>query len=140
MNAPHAFAHIPESDLSPESMFYIEPKDSSPASEKARVVAFRQLLRLKLPAARVVAVPNAGKRGYKAQAQVKAEGLAKGFPDIIVMWNGESAYLEFKNGKSMPSDDQAEWLNYLHRNGQPCAVVRTPEGALAFLKQAGWPV
>ena len=133
-------AQIPEADLAPEPRFLIEPRDNDTASEKARVVRFRRDLREALPNARVVAVPNAGKRGRAAQAQVKAEGLAKGFPDIIVMWNGESVYLEFKAGRTMPTPDQTEWLNYLHDNGQPCAVVRTSKGAFGVLREAGWPV
>lgn len=131
---------IPEAEFGPVPRFFIQEKDRDPASEKARVVRFRNALRMKLPAARVVAVPNAGKRGYAAQAQVKAEGLAKGFPDIICMYSGESVYFEFKGSRTMPTPEQTEWLNYLHDNGQACAVVRTAEGALGFLREQGWPV
>lgn len=119
---------------------YIEPKDNSPASERDRVATFHQILRLTCPHIKAVAVPNAAKRGWGAQALVKAEGLAKGFPDMLVLGDGNLAFLEFKSGRTMPRREQVEWLNWLHDGGYACAVVRSPKGALAWLKQQGFRV
>jgi hypothetical protein len=127
-----------DDDLAPVAMFYVERPDKDPATELQRVAKFRRDLRKALPAARIIAIPNAGKRGIKALAQAKAEGAAWGAPDMIVLWNGEEAFLEWKGGKNKPAPHQIDWLNWLHANGYPCAVVRTSGGAFSFLRSIGW--
>ena len=125
-----------ESELHPEPRFWIEPKDKDPRTELQRVVSFRKQLALKAPHLRAVAIPNGGKRGWKAKAQAKAEGAAWGFPDLMILGGPIMAFLEFKNGKAMPADHQIEWLNWLLDAGYPVACVRTAEGALKVLREA----
>jgi hypothetical protein len=127
-----------ETPLRPVPAFFIEPKDTDPATELQRVASFRRMLRALLPAARIIAIPNAGKRGATAIRNAKAEGLSKGAPDMLVLWNGETAFLEFKNGTAAPAPHQIDWLQWLHENGHPCAVVRTAAGAMGFLRSLGW--
>jgi hypothetical protein len=129
-----------DDDLAPVAEFHIEPRDKDHLSELQRIAIFRRELRKRLPTARIIAIPNAAKRGMKALAQAKAEGAAWGAPDMVVLWNGESAFLEFKNGTASPAPHQVDWLNWLHCNGYPCAVVRTAEGAFEFLRKLGWRV
>lgn len=129
-----------DEDLFAPPMFYVERPDKDPATELQRVANFRRELRKALPAARIIAIPNAGKRGATAIRNAKAEGLAKGAPDMVVMWNGETVFLEWKNKNGKPSDAQVDWLNWLHATGYPCAVVRTASGALNFLRGLGWPL
>lgn len=136
----NAFAHIPEADLEQEPQFFVEQRDTDSASEKARVVRFRNALRMKLPDARWRAVPNAHDYGPKARAQALAEGAVWGAEDGNLFWRGRVACLEWKNGKEMPKRHQVEWLNWLHANGFTVAVVRTTEGAFEFLRKQGWPV
>lgn len=127
-----------ETPLYREPAFYIEPPYKDSASELQRVVTFRKALREKLPQARVVAIPNAAKRGAKALAQVKAEGAAWGFPDLMILQQGRVAFFEFKNGKSKPADHQTDQMNWLVDNGFDVACVRTAGGALKCLEGWGW--
>lgn len=137
MTEPFTF-DLDSEDLAAEPLFFIEQPDKDPASELQRVALFRRELRKKLPSARIIAIPNAGKRGATAIRNAKAEGLAKGAPDMVVLWNGETVFLEWKAGKTTPSPQQVDWLNWLHVNGHPCAVVRTWGGAFNFLRTLGW--
>ena len=131
---------IPEADLDPVPRFFMQGRDSDPASEVQRVVAFRRELRKVLPDARIVATPNARHWGQKALNQARSEGMVAGWPDLQVLHQGKIVHLEFKNGKNMPKPHQVEQLNWLVDNGFHAALVRTAPGALWFLKQKGWPV
>lgn len=137
MNGPFTF-DMESEDLDAAPLFFIEPNDRDAATELQRVALFRRELRKALPAARIIAIPNAGKRGATAIRTAKAEGLAKGAPDMVVLWNGETVFLEWKNKNGKPSPQQADWLNWLHSNGHPCAVVRSWQGAFGFLRTLGW--
>lgn len=107
-------------------------------SEVDRVAQFKAQCRMQLPQVRIVAVPNAAKRGFAAQRQVKREGLNAGFPDMLVFSGRKIAFLEWKNGTSKPSQAQVDWLNWLHRNGFACGVFRRADSAMAWLKQGGF--
>lgn len=134
----NAFPADLDDTLDAVPLFYVERPDKDPATELQRVAEFRREFRKALPTGRIMAVPNAGKRGATAIRNAKAEGLSKGAPDMVVMWNGETVFLEWKRGTGKPSDAQTDWLNWLHVNGFPCAVVRTASGALNFLRSLGW--
>lgn len=134
----NAFPADLDDTLAAVPLFYVERPDKDAATELQRVAEFRREFRKALPAGRVMAIPNAGKRGMKALAQARAEGAAWGAPDMVVLWNGEQAFLEWKNGAGKPAPHQVDWLNWLHVNGYPCAVVRTASGALNFLRSLGW--
>lgn len=126
-----------ETPLYAEPAFYIEPCDRSPESELQRVALFRRELRKAYPAAWVAAIPNAGKRGPAAVRQAKAEGMATGFPDMIVFHGPRLAFLEWKNGRDMPSDAQIERMNRLRDAGHVVGCVRSWPRALAFLRAEG---
>lgn len=103
--------------------------------------AFRKRLYYTAPRVRVVAIPNAGKRSQWAAAQAKKEGLAKGFPDVVCLWPGAGiAFVEFKDAKGRVSIDQTEWHEWLDESGHRVAVARTPEDAIAFLRNCGAPI
>lgn len=127
-------AHVP---LYQEPRFYIEPRDNSPETELQRVALFRRELRKTYPAAWVAAVPNAGKRGPAAVRQAKAEGMATGFPDMIVFCGARLAFLEWKNARDMPSDAQVDRMNRLHDAGHVVGCVRSWRRAFAFLRAEG---
>lgn len=91
------------------------------------------------PAVRLVAVPNAGKRSQWAAGQVKREGLAKGFPDLIALAPGKVAFLEMKSAKGVVSEDQAEWIDRLCDMGFPVGVFRDADDAIAFLRANDFP-
>ena len=96
-------------------------------------------------------IPNGGSRGDTAQSRaiaggkMKAEGVRKGVPDICLPWpsNGfHGLYIEMKAPKQKPvkggkgglSDEQIEWLNYLHSVGYKCAVCYSFKEAKAEIE------
>jgi len=101
---------------------------------------FRGSLRYVGPSVHVVAVPNAGKRTPWQQRQVKKEGLATGFPDVMCIWPGGICFIEFKAPKGVVSDNQREWLDRLSGYGFHATIARSVEEALGFLRECGAPV
>jgi hypothetical protein len=62
------------------------------------------------------AIPNGGERNIKVAAQLKAEGVKAGVPDIFLpvpsaFWAG--LFIEMKVKPNKPSVDQCEWLTRL---------------------------
>ena len=116
-------------------------------SEIAIQTLFRSRARILCPAVHIVAVPNAGKRSQWAAAQVKREGLATGFPDIMCLFShggGENAipvaaYIEFKSAKGRLSENQSEWIERLGRMGFPVTVARDADEAIEWLRGIGAP-
>lgn len=122
------------------AQFPVEGPDNEAKSELSRVVAFRKAVRKAIPGARVVAIPNAGKRGQKALNQAKSEGVVWGFPDLMVLHDGRIAFFEFKAAKTQPKQHQIDCMNWLKEAGFNVACVRSPEYALGCLDSWGWPV
>lgn len=109
-------------------------------SEIAIQTLFRSRCKMMCPAVSLVAIPNAGKRSQWAAQQVKREGLAKGFPDIMALApGGLIAFLEMKAPKGRLSEDQSEWQERLERMGFPCGVFRDADDAVRFLYENGFP-
>lgn len=105
------------------------------------VQAFKQRLYYAAPECSVVAVPNAAKRSMWAARQVKKEGLASGFPDVLVLGPGRLiAMVEFKRPGGTVSPNQADWLARLHRWGFPATVARSADEAIEFLRGQGFPI
>lgn len=129
-----------EAPLKAEPRFTIEPKDKQLGSEIQRQAAFLGVLRLQAPDVMAWAVPNGHNRGLKDRVKAKKEGLRAGVPDLTLVWNHGSAFLEFKSGTGTPDTAQIDLLNYLQDAGHRCAVVRTPEFAMALLADWGAPV
>lgn len=129
-----------ECPLDPVPAFPMEETDRGAESELDRVKRFRTTMRKRAPQCRVIAVPNAGARGLKALNQARAEGAAWGFPDLMVLWNGRAAFIEFKNRNGKPKSHQVEWMNWLVGAGFPCGVFRTAEAACDWLAGHNFPV
>lgn len=100
---------------------------------------FRSRARVRCPAVKIVAIPNAAARGQKALNQARREGAAWGFPDVMCLWPGGIAFIEFKAATGKVAEHQAEWLDRLTAMGFPATVSRDPDHALAFLRDAGAP-
>lgn len=112
----------------------------APQSELAIQSLFRSRARIACPAVKVIAIPNAAKRGQRAMNQARREGMAIGFPDVLCFWKGPGvAAIEFKAADGRLSEAQSEWLDRLNDMGIPATVSRDPDHALAFLKTAGAP-
>lgn len=81
------------------------------------------------------AVPNGGKRGRTAQAQVKKEGIISGASDLILLWpsNGyHGACLEVKAPDGTISENQAQWLEYRRQSGYYADVVWNSDEGIKF--------
>lgn len=102
--------------------------------------AFRNRLRYVAPAVHCVAIPNAGKRGPKAIRQMQREGVSSGFPDVMILWQDNICFIEFKRPTGKLTDNQSEWLIRLDQLGFQTAVCRSPEEAIEFLRKCGAPM
>lgn len=152
------FADLERTDETP--LFFVEPRGDKPAdprmwSELARQKAFVAFMRKTQPQIEVHAIPNAGKRGFKAQAQVKAEGLKAGVFDLFIGWDVKHAshnapctvaWIDFKgfdkNGRpGKLSISQIEWANRMKGLGYPVACFFTVRAALLWLRdELGAPI
>lgn len=139
MTAAALFASL-DQPLRAEPRFTIEPTGTGCGSEIERQTSFLAMLRLTAPSVMAWAVPNGHNRGLKDRVKAKKEGLKAGVPDLTLCWNRGVAFLEFKDNKGKPDANQIDLLNYLQDAGHHCAVVRTPEFALALLAEWGAPL
>lgn len=115
---------------------------SKPATQPRETeiqAGFRNRLRIIAPAVAMVAIPNAARRGPAAIRQAKLEGMASGFPDVVCLWAGGLAFIEFKRPGGRVSDNQAEWIERLARWGRPAKVCYGTDEAMAFLRSCGAP-
>ena len=108
---------------------------ASAASELSIHSAIMRMLTLKLPADAVVHhSPNEGRRGWRAQAEIKATGVTAGWPDIEIVHGGRVYFLEVKSHKGRLSPRQKGVIANLERAGAPVVVVRSIDDAVAALK------
>ena len=71
---------------------------------------------------------------------LKGDGTKAGFPDLICIWNGGTAYIEVKRPKGgTTSEDQKRVQATLQDLGWPVGTAKSPEDAHAFLKACGAP-
>lgn len=133
------FSHL-ETSLKEEPLFPIEVKDRGPASEDDRQGAFASIIR-STPGVSIAAILNDHDWGQKGLNRARKLGSWWGFPDAAVVASPRLiAFCEFKNGTAMPKQHQVDALNTLHRMGFPVGVFRTARGALAFLREQGFPI
>jgi hypothetical protein len=104
------------------------------------------MLRLVFPRVFTFAVPNgavlAGNGGQRARQMgaLLGDGLVKGCPDIVCLWNQGNATLEVKRPKTgRVSEDQKEIHGLLGRIGVPCKVITSLDEAYVFLREMGAP-
>lgn len=81
------------------------------------------------------AIPNANAMSFidralavKIMAKMKAQGLQKGFPDLVVFLPSCIAFIEMKRKKGgVASEEQKEWINII--NGFPYSFGAICKGA-----------
>lgn len=145
-----------ESPLIEEPLFPVQAPDGrKDLSELDRQAWFVAFMRRTQPHIEVHANPNAAKRGVKAQAQVRKEGLKAGVFDITVAWDYREstipdcavsvAWPEFKGydsrgraGKLTPQ--QIAWGNAMHRKGFPVACFFSAKSVVEWLQAIGAPI
>lgn len=85
----------------------------------------------------VVAIPNGGYRHAKTAADLKAEGVSAGFPDLFFpeprgCWHG--MFIEMKDVNGMPPrKSQVEWLRKLARFGYRAGWAKGYEEAVKMI-------
>jgi hypothetical protein len=104
-------------------------------SESVTQQHFIQWLKLQYPSLYAVtaAFPNQGKRSYANASRMKAEGLKKGMPDVVI-FHPEKLYhgmfIEFKSGKGKLSPEQSQMIELLTHRDYYCCVCRNLEEAI----------
>lgn len=123
-----------------EAVYHIDPpKAAYDGSEIQIQTVFRSRANIMCPRVLIVAVPNAAKRTQWAINQARREGISPGFPDLICIWPGKTAYIELKTRTGQISANQKEWMERLTSYGFPAGVFRHPDTALKFLRANGAP-
>lgn len=82
--------------------------------------------KLQYPKLIIAAIPNGGARSKAVGGIMKAEGMLKGFPDLVVCkpsGNYNALFIEMKQGKAKPKKEQKELLERLQGEGYKCAVA-----------------
>lgn len=80
--------------------------------------------------------PNGGQRSGFTGAQMKALGVKRGFPDLIlpVAVNGATGLaIEMKTTTGRTTPEQDGWLTHLTSQGWKCRVARSAEEARAIV-------
>jgi len=86
-----------------------------------------------------VAIPNAGRRSWQTGKKMKAEGMKKGAPDLVILLpEGRVGWMENKKPKGgRMSDEQLGFEARCKRLGHHYARARNMEQAIAALNQWG---
>lgn len=139
-----------ESPLVEVPLFYVEPTPDKPLDPRKWPEEFRQrefvaYVRRKHPGIILSSFANEGKRGARLAAKMKGQGLLAGMADLTCIWDGGTAFIEFKGWQASGrpgklSAQQIETLNRIHRNGHPVGCFFTATAALDFLRRCGAPI
>jgi hypothetical protein len=80
-----------------------------------------QWFELQFPEVRVLAIPNGGNRNIITAKKLKAEGVRRGVPDLLIPAWG--LWIEMKNTKGgRVSPEQKQWIEYLRGVGHTVFV------------------
>lgn len=121
--------------------YHVDPRAVADDGDEVTIQSrFRNRIRKLAPGCQVVAIPNGGNRTQWERLKAKREGLVAGFPDLMILWPGGQAFLEFKARNGALSDAQLGQLMWLHRAGYPTGVFRSVETAIEFMRDAGLPM
>lgn len=94
-------------------------------------------LRMQYPNVLVWATPNGAWCGIKQAMKLKAEGLAKGVPDLQIPMARKGyhgLFIEMKNGKKgRVSEEQMAMMVRLKKEGYMCAVCRSIDDFMSIV-------
>lgn len=115
--------------------FHVDPRNAACDKDELGIqVLFRSRMRMLAPGILLVGIPNAGRRSAWEQRQRSKEGLTPGFPDMIALHDGRSAFLEFKTGTGTLATAQIDMLNTLVRLNFVVGVFRSADTACDWLR------
>lgn len=87
--------------------------------------AFVKWFRFNYPSSRLAAVPNGLRTSFKQAIKAKSEGMAAGFPDLMLFHGGKLIFIEMKRTKGgVVSPEQRDWHKFLEYNGFKVIVAR----------------
>ena len=81
----------------------------------------------------VIHIPNEGKRGWKAQRDLKDTGVLKGAPDLMVCYDSRVHFIELKVAKGRISSSQVSVHERLKDQGFYVAICRSLDDVYDFL-------
>ena len=74
---------------------------------------------------------------FKQMGALKGDGLYPGFPDLIIWRKGNVAFLEVKDVKGKPTDNQTACHAHMRADGLLVAIVRSADDAIEAVKKWG---
>jgi hypothetical protein len=93
---------------------------------------FVSWFRKTFPDVRIFAIPNGGKRSKREAERLKLEGVSPGVPDLFIpAWR---LWVEMKSTTGRTSDEQDEWIEYLHSIDNIAHVCRGHLEAIAAIR------
>lgn len=114
------------------------PRSKEEASFQVHLIA---VLRARLPDDCVVfAIPNGGSRDAREGYNLKLQGLLAGMPDLGIIYQRITYYLECKSQDGEVSKSQRETFPKIQKAGAPLEVVRTVAEALQRIGEWGIPI
>ncbi len=78
--------------------------------------------------------PMEGKRGWQAQRDLKVMGAKKGWPDLHILYEGRSIFIELKAPGKYPTPEQRDMHQRLILAGAVVTVARSLEEVAGFLR------
>lgn len=87
----------------------------------------------------LTAIPNGGHRNKAVAGKLKAEGVSRGYPDLLLDWPAQGFHglrIEIKRQDATPSDtkpEQREWHRRLEDAGYRVEVCKGWEAAWAII-------
>ena len=114
--------------------------DPSEHSLQSAVISWWALIHSQyhLPEFSLAAIPNGGARDMITGSRLKAEGVRRGTPDLILaaprkQYHG--LWIEMKTSTGSTSQEQKEWLAYLNASGYRAEVCKSLESAIAAIEE-----
>ena len=82
-------------------------------------------------------VPNGGHRDPATAGRMKAAGVRRGVPDLLLPWStgmDVGLAIEMKRKPNKPTPEQLAWLEYLFNEGWATHICYSAEEAIAVLE------
>lgn len=111
----------------------------SEATEQVQVINWCKMNAVENPALNLIFhIPNGGSRNQREAANLKAQGVKAGVPDLflpVARKDYHGLFIEMKFGRNKPTEKQTEWMRSLDAQGYKCALCYGAEMAIYTLKE-----